>query len=211
MNLADSGALNIAEAVAKLRIQDSTLVTIINQIGACRLQRGEQGYAALVHSIIGQQLSEHAARAIRHRIESLFNDGEITPKQLALISDEKLRGAGLSSMKVQYLRDLSSQVQAGVVDFQKIESMDDEEVINTLCQVKGIGRWTAQMYLIFSLNRLDVFPIGDLALRTAMCLVYNFDKTDFEAKAVDIAERWRPFRTIGCWYLYKYLDFQRGN
>ena len=182
MNLADSGALNIAEAVAKLGIQDSTLVAIINQIGACRLQRGEQGYAALVHSIIGQQLSERAARAIRHRIESLFDGGEITPKQLALISDEKLRGAGLSSMKVQYLRDLSSQVQAGVVDFQKIESMDDEEVINTLCQVKGIGRWTAQMYLIFSLNRLDVFPIGDLALRTAMCLVYNFDKTDFEAR-----------------------------
>jgi len=197
MSLIESNQINLLDIVSIIKKNDPHLATIIEQIGVCRLQRGEQGYAALVHSIIGQQLSKRAAQTIRHRIESLFNGGEITPKQLALISDEKLRGAGLSSMKVQYLRDLSSHVQSGVVDFQKIESMDDEEVINTLCQVKGIGRWTAQMYLIFSLNRLDVFPIGDLALRTAMCLVYNFDKTDFEVKAVDIAERWRPFRTIG--------------
>jgi len=97
-------------------------------------------------------------------------------------------------------------VQSGKIDFLDLEKMDEETIIETLTKVKGIGRWTAEMYLMFSMGRLDVFPKGDMAIRNAMCFVYDMNEANFETRAEGIAARWRPFRTIGCWYLYRYLD-----
>ncbi len=196
----------IADAVNEIKRNDSRLAVIINQIGSCSLNRGAQGFSSLVHSIISQQLSRSSAQAIRSRFEALFGDNTIDPDRLMKISDAELRSTGLSKMKVEYLRSLAYHIQSGEINFLDLENMDDETAISTLVQVKGIGRWTAEMYLMFAMGRLDVFPFGDLAIRNAMRLIYNLDETDLETKAREIAEQWRPFRTIGCWYLYRYLD-----
>jgi len=143
-------------------------------------------------------------------LDTLFGDINITPERLLRLDDEELRKAGLSAMKVKYLKDLATKILTGKIDFEKLEAMDDEEVIATLTQVKGIGRWTAEMYLMFSLGRLDVFPMDDIALRTAMTYVFELPKTEFDSQAEIIAEQWRPFRTIACWYLYSYLDMLRN-
>ena len=201
----------IADAVNEIKKNDSRLAAIIDQIGPCSLNRRVQGFSSLVHSIISQQLSKSSAQAIRSRFEALFDDSIIDPDRLMQISDAELRKMGLSKMKVEYLRSLAHHIQSGKINFFDLEKMDEETVINTLIQVKGIGRWTAEMYLMFSMGRLDVFPFDDLAIRNAMRLIYDINETDFETKAKEIAERWRPFRTIGTWYLYRYLDFQRSN
>jgi len=201
----------IADAVSKIKKNDSRLGVIIDQIGPCNLNRRTQGFSSLVHSIISQQLSKSSAQAIRSRFETLFGDNIVNPDGLMQISDSKLRATGLSKMKVEYLRSLANHIISGKINFLDLENMDDETVINTLIQVKGIGRWTAEMYLMFSMGRLDIFPFGDLAIRNAMRSIYDLNEIDFEAKAKEIAKRWRPFRTIGCWYLYQYIGFQRRD
>jgi len=198
----------LTNAVNTIKKNDPILAAIIDKTGPCNLNRRAQGFSSLAHSIISQQLSKSSAQAIRIRFEALFGDKIVNPARLMQISDEELRNTGLSKMKVEYLRSLSTHVISGKINFLALEDMDDETVINTLIQVKGIGRWTAEMYLMFAMGRLDVFPFGDLAIRKAMCLIYCLDETDLETKARKIAERWRPFRTIGCWYLYRYLDSQ---
>lgn len=202
---------DLTDAVNILTKRDSKLAVVIDQIGPCNLERGEQGLTALAYSIAGQQLSKNSAQAIRSKLDALFGNDGIEPEKLARINDEELRKTGLSLMKVRYLRDLTNHVLTGKINFHKLESMDDETIIRTLSRVKGIGRWTAEMYLIFSLRRLDVFPIGDTALRAAMAYIYSLPNIGFDAQAGKIADCWRPFRTVGCWYLYHYLDMSRSN
>jgi len=202
---------NLINIVNRLRKCDSRLAVIIDDVGSCRLECGAQELTALVHSIIGQQLSKSSARAIRSRVDVLFDNNGIDPERLAKIGDEELRKAGLSLMKVKCLRSLAEHVLKGKINFLKLETSDNEAVIRALTQVKGIGRWTAEMYLIFSLGRLDVFPINDLSIRTSITRIYDLPEAGFNAHARKIADRWRPFRTIACWYLYRYLDMTRGN
>jgi len=202
---------DLSTAVSKLIKRDSQLATVIDKIGPCRFKRGSQGITALIYSIIEQQLSKSSAKAIRSRLEALVGNDGFNPEQLALISDVELRQTGLSQMKVSYLRSLADYVLKGKINFSELESMKDETVITTLCQIKGIGRWTAEMYLMFSLRRLDIFPIDDVALRTAMKHVYNLPEASFENKAKKIAGKWKPFRSVACWYLYAYLDMYRNK
>jgi len=162
-----------------------------------------------VYSIIGQQLSGYAARAIRSRFQGLIGSNVIKPEQLARTSDEELRRTGVSWAKARCLRSLADHVLSGSIDFDEFESQDDEGIIRTLTRVKGIGRWTAEMYLMFSLNRMDVFPIDDLSLRAAIRKVYGLDGDDFQAQACQIADEWRPYRSVACWYLYAHLDESR--
>ena len=201
----------IKAAVSKLKKCDPRLSEVIDQIGPCRLERREQGLAALAYSVIGQQLSNSSARAIRSKFDILFENDGIDPQRLAGTSEEELRKAGLSLAKARCLRSLAEYVLSEKINFLKLESIDDEAVISTLTQVKGIGRWTAEMYLMFSLGRPDVFPIDDLAIRTAMLHVYGFPETGFIALARQTAEQWRPYRTIACWYLYRYLGMLRNS
>ena len=200
----------IKAAVSILKKRDPRLAGVIDLVGHCRLERREQGLSALVYSVIGQQLSNSSARAIRSRFENLFENDGIDPQRLAETSEEELRKTGLSLAKARCLRSLAEYVLSDKINFLKLEAIDDEAVISTLIQVKGIGRWTAEMYLMFTLRRLDVFPIDDLAIRTAMSRVYGLSETDFLTLARQTADRWRPYRTIACWYLYRYLDILRS-
>lgn len=201
----------IKVAVSILKKRDPRLAGVIDLVGHCRLERREQGLSALAYSVIGQQLSNSSARAIRSRFNILFENDGIDPQRLAETSEEELRKTGLSLAKARCLRSLAKYVLSDKINFLKLEAIDDEAVISTLIQVKGIGRWTAEMYLMFSLRRLDVFPIDDLAIRTAMSRVYGLSETGFTALARQTANQWRPYRTIACWYLYSYLDMLRGH
>ena len=211
MHVGQPNQTEIKAAVSKLKKCDPRLAEVINQIGPCRLERRAEGLTALAYSVIGQQLSNSSARAIRSRFDILFENDGIDPQRLAATSEEELRKTGLSLAKAKCLRSLAEYVLSDKINFLKLEAIDDEAIISTLTQVKGIGRWTAEMYLMFSLRRLDVFPIDDLAIRTAMLRVYGFPETSFIALARQTAEQWRPYRTIACWYLYRYLDMLRGN
>ena len=200
----------LIKAVSSLKERDTKLAMIIGAVGPCRLERGAQGLIALVYSIIGQQLSNRSAKAIRSRFDALFDDN-VNPQLLMEIGYEELRGVGLSRMKVEYLQSLAEHVLAGDINFSELEGMGDEEVIEALTQIRGIGRWTAEMYLIFSLGRLDIFPVDDLAIRTSMAHVYNMTDGSFKSQAEMIAGKWRPYRTVASWYLYRYLDLLRAN
>ena len=202
---------DIEAAVGILKKRDPKLAELIDQIGSCRLERGAQGLTALIDSVIEQQLSGSSATAIRSRFDSLFGNDGIDPQRLAGTGEEELRKAGLSLAKARCLRSLAEHVLSDKINFLKLETIDDEAVISALTQVKGIGRWTAEMYLMFSLGRLDVFPIDDLAIRTAMFRVYGLPETGFVALARQAAEQWRPYRSIACWYLYRYLDILRSR
>jgi len=197
--------------VSKLEKCDSKLAEIIDQIGPCHFERRAQGITSLIYSVIGQQLSNNSARAIRSRFDNLFENDGINPQHLAEISEEELRKTGLSQAKVKCLRSLAEHVLLDKINFPRLDAIDDEAVISTLTQVKGIGRWTAEMYLMFSLGRLDVFPIDDLAIRTAMSNIYRLAKRDCVTQARQIAQEWRPYRTIACWYLYRYVNMLRGR
>ncbi len=211
MHIDQSNQTEIKTAVSILKKRDPRLAEVIDQIGPCRLERRAQGLTALVHSVIGQQLSNSSARAIRSRIDILFENDGIDPQRLAGTSEEELRKTGLSLAKARCLRSLAEHVLSDKINFLKLEAIDDEAVISTLTHVKGIGRWTAEMYLMFSLRRLDVFPIDDLAIRTAMLRIYGLPEVSFIALAKQTAEKWRPYRTIVCWYLYRYLDMLRSR
>ena len=211
MQVSQPNQTEIKAAVGKLKKSDSRLAEVIDQIGPCRLERHAQGLTALVYSVIGQQLSNSSARAIRTRFDILFEHDGIDPQRLAATSEEELRKAGLSLAKARCLRSLAEHVLSNKINFLRLEALDDEAVISTLTQVKGIGRWTAEMYLMFSLGRPDVFPIDDLAIRTAMLRVYGFPETGFISQARQTAKQWRPYRSIACWYLYRYLGMLRSN
>ena len=211
MHVGQPNQNEIEAAVCILKKRDPKLGEVIDQIGPCRLERREQGLAALAYSVIGQQLSNSSARAIRSKFDTLFENDGIDPQRLAGTSEEELRKAGLSLAKARCLRSLAEYVLSDKINFLRLEAIDDEAVIGTLTQVKGIGRWTAEMYLMFSLGRPDVFPIDDLAIRTAMLRVYDFPAAGFISQARQTAEQWRPYRSIACWYLYRYLGMLRSN
>ncbi len=210
MDVTGDNQATITAAVEGLKKRDRRLSRLIERVGPCHLERGRQGMTTLVNSIVGQQLSNRAAGAIRARMYSLLGDGDIDPKRLAAVSEEDLRNTGMSWAKTRCLRGLADQVLTGDIDLAGFDAEDDETIIDNLTRVKGIGRWTAEMYLMFSLGRLDVFPVDDGSIRTAMRQVYRIPQAGFVARARKTAERWRPFRTVASWYLYRYLDLP-GN
>ena len=195
---------NWYEAEVSLRQADSIIAGIIEHTGPCELIKHEEGFAGLASSIIGQQLSNQVAKIIRARFRKLFENELPDHGYLLKLDDHVLRKTGLSFQKIKYLRGLAQWVKSGDLDFLALEGMDDEIAIQQLVQVKGIGRWTAEMYLMFSLNRPDVLPLGDAALEVAMKSLYGLPEKDWEKPAISIAEKWRPWRTVACWYLYRY-------
>ena len=187
-----------------LRLADSRIAGIIERAGPCELIPHEVGFSGLSSAIIGQQLSNQVAKIIRTRFRKLFENELPDYRYLLKLDDTVLRKTGLSFQKIKYLRGLAQWVKSGDLDFLALEGMDDEIAIQQLVQVKGIGRWTAEMYLMFSLNRPDVLPLGDAALEVAMKSLYGLPEKDWEKPAISIAEKWRPWRTVACWYLYRY-------
>ena len=187
-----------------LRLADSRIAGIIERAGPCELIPHEGGFAGLSSAIIGQQLSNQVAYIIRTMLRKLFENEQPDHGHLLKLEDSVLRNAGLSFQKIKYLRGLAHWMKSSDLDFVALEGMDDEIAIQQLVQVKGIGRWTAEMYLMFSLNRPDLLPLGDAALEVAMKSLYGLPEKDWEKHAISIAEKWRPWRTVACWYLYRY-------
>lgn len=194
------------QAVQHLRRQDPVLRGVIEQAGALRLKSAGKGYAVLVQSIISQQISTAAAATIGQRLRLLVAGGELTAEVVAELSDEQLKAAGISPQKLSYLRDLTRCTLDGVISFRRISRASDEAAIEELIQVRGIGRWTAQMYLIFSLGRPDVFAPDDLGLRNAMQRLYGLDQKTGRLELERLAERWRPWRSAASWYLWRSLE-----
>jgi DNA-3-methyladenine glycosylase II len=163
-------------------------------------------FGALARAIVGQQLSTKAARSIWERVIAALGEDEPSPAAILGAEEEALRGAGLSRSKVAYLRDLAGKVESGELDLERISELPDEDVIAELVEIKGIGRWTAEMFLIFHLGRPDVVSTGDLGIRRAVQIAYGLDELPGPTDLERIAEPWRPHRTLACLYLWRSLD-----
>lgn len=200
-----SDPVDYERARRHLSRRDIVLRPLLKLLGPCTLQLETAGFAALARSIVAQQISTHAARAIIGRLElALGSPGWMAPAVLAL-SEDQLRAAGLSAAKVRSVRDLALKVEDGTVPLDRLSEMDDESVIAALIPVRGIGRWTAQMFLMFSLGRPDVLPVDDLGLRSGVRRHYDLDELPDRALLTEIGERWKPYRSIGTWYIWRSL------
>jgi len=193
-------------AIEHLRAADPVLDDLISRYGIVTRNRSRPAFYALMAAIVGQQISVKAAAAIMSRLLGLFSEGqEVQAETLAEVSFEQLRAVGLSAAKARYLHDLAEKVADGTVDLAALPQLPDEEVITTLCQIKGIGRWTAEMFLIFSLGRIDVLAVDDLGLRTAIQRAYGLNQLPQAAEIRALAAPWQPYRTIAMLYLWQYL------
>ena len=183
------------------------LAAVIRAHGACGLAAAQRAdhFSALVRAIIFQQLSTKAASTIYARVAALM-PGTPTPEAFAAVTDEQLRAAGISRQKGAYLRDLCTKVTSGALDLNALDAMPDEDVIAALVQVKGIGRWSAEMFLMFRLHRPDVLPVGDLGIVNAVRRVYGLRKKPTADRIRRIGEAWRPYRSVASWYLWRSLD-----
>ena len=195
-------------AVAHLRQADPILARVIDSVGPFALEPRGGPFPALARAIFFQQLAGPAARAIMKRVLDLLNADDarfFTPEAFLAAADEDLRTAGLSRQKLSYLRDLADKFASGQLQEDEFAALDDEEVISRVSSVKGIGRWTASMFLIFSLGRPDVLPVDDLGVRRGFQLTYGLDGLASPEQMRAIAEPWRPFRSVGTWYMWRSL------
>ena len=197
-------------AARHFRKADPVIAGIVKQVGAYTLKPQQDRFNMLVRSIISQQISTAAARSIRAKLEALIVPEKVSPEVLARFSIEQLRSAGLSRQKATYLHDLAAKTADGTVRLQKIGRMENEEIIEELIQVKGIGRWTAQMFLIFSLGRPDVFPPDDLGIKMALRNLYGLADLPTKAESHALAASWSPHSTFATWYLWRSLDLAKA-
>jgi DNA-3-methyladenine glycosylase II len=191
----------IEKALCKL---DPVLGKVIRQKGPCPLKHKRGGFDIVCRMIVFQQLSGKAANTIWERLRFLCPRKKVTPTAVAALSVQQMRSVGLSRQKIGYLRNLVGHVNDGSLNFSHLSSMSDSAVAEHLTQVKGIGQWTAEMYLMFVLGRPDVFSAGDLGLRTGVKKLYGPRRKDFNF--AKFAERWKPYRTIASWYLWRSLE-----
>lgn len=197
-----------AKACRTLARRDPVLRGLMRLHGPCGLARAqhEDPFKALVHAIISQQLSSKAAATIAARFDGLFAQERPRPSDVALVPDERLRVIGMSGPKVAYVRDLCVRILNGSLDLEGLGGMPDEAVIEALTAVKGIGRWTAEMFLMFRLHRPDVLPVGDLGIVKAVQKAYRLRSLPTAERLTRLGEPWRPYRSVACWYLWASLD-----
>jgi DNA-3-methyladenine glycosylase II len=193
--------------------RDPVLGAAIKRIGPCGLatRRHPHHLSALVGAVVSQQLSARAAATIFARLAALFPDNAVSSVEaLAALDDETLRGVGLSPQKLRYVRDLCAHVAEGRLRLDELDAMEDEAVIERLSAVKGFGRWTAEMFLMFRLQRPDVLPVGDLGIVTAIQRLYRLRSRPDEKRMLALGEAWRPYRSVACWYLWQTLKANAG-
>jgi DNA-3-methyladenine glycosylase II len=203
------------KAVSTLRAADEVMARLIEEHGALvredlKNERPGDAYGALLRSIVGQQRSTKAARTIYGRMLELFDGHAPTPVQLLAANPDDIRAAGLSRPKINYLRDLAQHVLDGELELERLHELPDEEVIEQLTAVKGIGDWSAHMFLMFHLGRPDVLPVGDQGIRNAIRTQYRLRKLPDAKRMEKIARPWRPYRTLACLYLWSSLDNKPG-
>jgi DNA-3-methyladenine glycosylase II len=192
-------------ALAHLRSVDPVLAGIIERVGDYAMQYHEPTFRALVRSIVFQQLHGKAARAIFDRLQQKAG-GEVTPESILKLRPAQMRALGLSKQKLTYIRDLARKTRDGLVEFEKFASMTDEEVIGELIQVKGIGEWTAHMFLMFALRRPNILPTGDYGVRSAMRKAYGMKVMPKPRTMERIAKCWHPYCSVASWYMWRSLD-----
>jgi DNA-3-methyladenine glycosylase II len=204
----------MSSTASKLAATDPTMAALIERIGeidiATRLRRRSEerpadAYGALLRAIVGQQLSTKAARTIYGRVLELFDGGTPSPEQLLEVDEADLRAAGLSGRKVEYVRDLASHVISGELELDRLGELSDEEVIEEIVAVRGLGVWTAEMFLLFHLERPDVLSGGDLGIRKAIQVEYGLDEMPTPTRVIEIGEPWRPHRSLASLYLWESL------
>jgi DNA-3-methyladenine glycosylase II len=200
-----------AKAIAALREADPVMARLIDEHTAAvrrdlRQDRRGDAYGALLRSIVGQQLSTKAASTIYGRLIEIFGGHAPTPQQLRAADPEEIRAAGLSRAKVAYLRDLAQHVEEGTLELDRLDELPDEEVSAQLTAIKGLGQWTADMFLMFHLRRPDVLPVGDQGIRRAVQVEYRMRKLPDAKRLEKVARPWRPHRTLACLYLWSSLD-----
>lgn len=199
------------EAVQHLMAVDPVMGRIVEAHGTLDLEERRRGrpddsYGALVRSITGQQLSVKAARTIYERVCALYGGHTPTTRELIDTNPDELRAAGLSYSKAAYLKDLAEKVESGELDLEHLPSLGDREVSEMLTAVKGLGQWTADMFMMFHLGRPDVLPVGDLGIRKAAQIEYGLRKLPSPNRLERLGRPWRPYRTLACVYLWKSLD-----
>ena len=194
------------DAIQYLCKVDSNLEKIIKIVGKYSINIRNDPFQSLVESIIYQQLAGRAANAIYNRFINYYNNKQITPARILNSPNDNLKKVGLSNRKIDYLKNLASHVYDGRINLEELPKMNDEEIINKLVNVKGIGRWTSEMFLIFSLGRQDILPVTDLGVRKAIQKVYSLSELPKPNAMMEIAKPWRPYRSIATWYLWKSLS-----
>jgi len=200
-------AAEIERGVKHLRRADPVLRKVIRRAGPFTLKLRHDRFQALVFSILSQQISGKAAAAIRKKLMDRVGPDGLTPENMASLPIEELRSIGLSKQKASYIHDLAARVREGTLPLRGLARLPDDDVIEALVQVKGIGVWTAHMFLIFSLGRLDVMPHGDYGVRSAIQKLYALQELPDRATCHRIAEPWRPYASIAAWYCWRSLDF----
>ena len=194
-------------ALKDLSNADQRMGKLIEKFGPPNFNLMNNYYESLVRSIVYQQLSGKAASIIYERFLDLFVfDIYPEPKDILAVSIETLRSSGLSYQKVNYIRDLSEKWQEGTMNLTDIDSMTDEEISSELIKVKGIGQWTADMFLMFTLGRPDVFPFGDLGIQKGVMILTNMNRLPTQKEMERKTKKWQPYRTVAAWYLWKLVD-----
>lgn len=202
-----TSAAEIERGVKHLRRADPVLRDVIRRAGPFTLKLKHDRFQTLVVSILSQQISGKAALAIRKRLLERVGPEGLTPQRIASLTREELRTVGLSKQKASYILDLAERVHTGTLTLSRLSRLTDDAVIDALIEVKGIGVWTAHMFLIFSLGRLDIMPHGDYGVRSAIQKLYGLKDLPDRAACHRIAEPWRPYASIAAWYCWRSLEF----
>ena len=207
-----TAAARLRAAERHLRQADTVMGSLIAEVGPCHLDRywQRQALSVLLQAIIGQQISVQAAQSIQRRFRALYGGRDPSARQLLLTSEDNLRAAGLSRRKVTYLRDLADRVTSQRISLPALEHLPDEKVINSLLEVKGIGRWTVDVFMIFCLGRLDRLPVDDIGLLDGAKVLYGLPKRPHAEELRKISEPWRPYRSVGCWFLWQVRRRAKG-
>ena len=193
-------------AVTHLGRSDQVVAELIRRYGVYQFRTTRSGFQAMLETVVSQQLSTYAARAIYKRLACAIGPGNPRPNHILRLDRDRLIACGLSRSKAEYVRNVATAFEERRLDRRTFARMDDAAVLAALTSIKGIGDWSAHMFLIFALRRLDVFPIGDLGLRKAMAAQYRLRKNTPESRYHRIADAWRPYRTVGSLYLWKSYD-----
>lgn len=197
----------IRKAVKHLALSDMALSALIRKHGPCTITPAlSNPFHALASSIISQQISARAARAIKGRLAGLIGKDQFTTEGFLRLSAREIRSAGLSGPKIKYIRGLALAVERGRLNFSSLSNCEDEEVISSLVALSGVGRWTAEMFLIFGLGRPDVLSVHDAGLRKGFQITYDLSHPPSAAEMVATGERWRPYRSVASWYLWRVID-----
>jgi len=194
------------KGIRLLKRNDPILAGIIGRVGPVKFELDDDHYEAVVGSIIFQQLAGSAARAILNRFKQLYGGRVPSPREYLATDIEKLRGSGLSPQKISYIKDLAERLENGTLDLKRLEDLPDEEALNELDNVRGIGRWTAEMFLLFKLGRTDLLPVDDLGLRKAAQKAYRLRKLPTRDRFEQLAEKWHPYSSISSFYLWKSME-----